>query len=203
MNYFNYQPEGTLGRVWSLFAGLDRISEEEKLCKSRRSCAYSHTLEIVNAAMNGSLSTEDADVEEFNLEAYEFRCRENDTKNKIKQTEKLLYIVDSTGEDDESVGFGDISERKLKSVEESFEILESLTSFESNLLKLYNIRSEYIRDRGVDVVGVLSSSLKGIPDAVSQIKELIGENSRLRDLVVSLCEDGSEGLLMSRLETAL
>lgn len=203
MNYFDYQSSGTLGRVWSLFAGLERISEEEKLGKTRRSCAYSHTLEIVNAAMNGSLSTDDDSIDAFNLEAYEFKCAENDKINKIKQTDKLLYIVDSVGEDEENVGFGDISDRKLKSVEESFEVLEGLASFESNLLKLYNIRSEYIKDRGIDVVSILSSSLKGIPDAVSQIKELLCENSGLRELVVSLCEDGGDGALMSRLEAVL
>lgn len=203
MNYFDYQSNGTLGRIWSLFAGLDKISEEEKLGKTRRSCAYSHTLEIVNAAMSGSLSTDDESISEFNLEAYEFKCAENDKINKIKQTDKVLYIVDSVGEDEENVGFGDVSSRKLRSLEESFEILEGMEAFESNLLKLYNIRSEYIKDRGIDVVSILNSSLKGIPDAVSQIKQLITENSGLRELVVSLCEDGSDGALMSRLEAVL
>lgn len=203
MNYFDYQSSDTLGRVWSLFAGLDRISEEEKLGKTRRSCAYSHTLEIVNAAMSGSLSTDDESIDAFNLEAYEFKCAENDKINKVKQAEKILYIVDNVGEDEENVGFGDISDRKLKSVEESFELLEEMASFESNLLKLYNIRSEYIRERGIDVVSILSSSLKGIPDAVTQIRELISENSGLEELVVSLCQDGGDGALMSRLETVL
>lgn len=203
MNYFDYQSNGTLGRIWSLFAGLDKISEEEKLGKTRRSCAYSHTLEIVNAAMSGSLSTDDESISEFNLEAYEFKCAENDKINKIKQTDKVLYIVDSVGEDEENVGFGDVSSRKLRSLEESFEILEGMEAFESNLLKLYNIRSEYIKDRGIDVVSILNSSLKGIPDAVSQIKQLVTENSGLRELVVSLCEDGSDGALMSRLEAVL
>lgn len=203
MNYFDYQTYGTLGRVWSLFSELGQLSEEESLGRTRRSCVYSHTLEIVNAALNGSLSTDSENLDAFDLAAYEFRCAQNDKINKIKGTEKVLNIVDSVGDDEESVGFGDISDRKLRSVEESFEILEGMESFEANLMALYNIRDKYIRDKGIDVVGILASSLKGIPEAVSQIKTLVAENSRLRELIVSLCEDGGDGALMSRLETAL
>lgn len=203
MRYFDYQYQGTLGRVWSLFSGLQGISEEEKLGKSKYSCAYTHTLDIVNAALNGSLSTSNESLETFNLQAYEYKCEENDKINKIKQVEKVLYIVDNVGDDEDTVGFGDISERKLKSREDAFELLECDASFEANLAKLYNIRRDYIKERGIDLVSILEASLKGIPDAVTEIAALVSENSKLKELIVSLCEESRDGALIQRLEMAL
>lgn len=203
MRYFDYQYQGTLGRVWSLFSGLQEISEEEKLGKSKYSCAYTHTLDIVHAALNGSLSTSNESIENFNLQAYEYKCEENDKINKIKQVEKVLYIVDNVGDDEDTVGFGDISVRKLRSREDAFEILECDASFEANLAKLYNIRRDYIKERGIDLVSILEASLKGIPDAVTEIAELVSENLHLKELIVSLCEESRDGALIQRLEMAL
>lgn len=203
MRYFDYQQQGTLGRVWSLFAGLGDLTEDEKLGETRYSCAYAHTLEIVNAALSGAISTSKENIETFNLEAYEYKCFENDRISKIKNAERFLYIVDDAEEDEQRVGYGDISERRLKSVEDSFEILESIESFESSLLRLLDIRDCYIKEKGIDLVGTLQASLKGIPDAMSKMQRIISENDKIRDLVVSLCENGKEGVLMKRLEMVM
>lgn len=202
MRYFDYQHSGTLGRVWCLFAGLNDITEEQQLGKSRYSCEYAHTLEIVNAALSGALSTTSESIRNFNLQAYEYACKENDNINQIKSADKLLFIVDDTGEDNERVGFGDIQERKLKPDKDCFSEVFDSAEFETNLLLLLDIRDKYIREKGVDVVGVLKSSLKGIPEAVKQMQNLVSDNNSLRELIVSLCESGQEGALMGRLELA-
>lgn len=83
MNYFKYQQSGSLGMVWSLFSGLQDVSVEEKLHKSKYSCSYEHTLDIIKSALSGSITMDDS----FNLEAYEFRCAENEKKGMFKSGE--------------------------------------------------------------------------------------------------------------------
>lgn len=200
MRYFDYQYSGTLGRVWSLFSGLGEISEEQRLGKVKYSCDYSHTLEIVNAALSGALSTSSESVKNFNLQAYEYACKENDNISQIKSADKTLFIVDDTGEDNERVGFGDIQERKLAPEDGCFDEVFEDVDFETNLARLLELRDKYIRDKGVDLVNVLKSSLKGIPEAVNQMQKLLSGNSRLKELIVSLCENEREGVLMGRLE---
>lgn len=202
MRYFDYQYSGTLGRVWSLFSGLNEVPEEQKLGKSRFSCEYSHTLEIVNAALSGSLSTSSESVKNFNLQAYEYTCKENDNISQIKSAEKLLYIVDDTGEDNERVGFGDIQEKKLNPEKDCFNDIFDSTDFSSNLELLLSLRDKYIMEQGLDIVNVLKSSLKGIPEAIEKMKYILSKDDYLKELVISLCEDGQEGVLMDRLELA-
>lgn len=203
MNYFEYQPKEQMGRIWSLFVQLSEMSEEEMLKRDRRQCSYAHTLEIVKAAMSGSISTvDDSDIDDFNLLAYEIRCAQNDKNEQRKDVDKCLFIVDDVDiEDSEArrVGYGDVSSKKLSSTEEAFKKLDNIESFEQNLLQLLNIRSEYIVSHGVDVVGILKNSLKGISDASNTLKQLVDGNRLLKDLVLSLCEDAEEGILMERL----
>jgi hypothetical protein len=200
MNYFKYQKSGSTGRVWSLFSELGELSEEEILGKGKGNLQYAHTLEIVRAGLNNALKTDDESLQRFNLSAYEYTCAQNDKNNKRKAVEKLLYIVDNFGEEDSSVGFGDVSERKLKSIEDSFELIESITSFESNIAELCNIRKEYISVRGIDLVNLIKNSLKGIPEAVKELKSVIKDDSPLKELIANLCEEGADGVLLERLE---
>ena len=192
-----------MGIIWSLFLQLSEMSEEEMLKRDSRQCSYAHTLEIVKAAMSGSISTaDDSDIDDFNLLAYEIRCAQNDKNEQRKDVDKCLFIVDDVDiEDSEArrVGYGDVSSKKLSSTEEAFKKLDNIESFEQNLLQLLNIRSEYIVSHGVDVVGILKNSLKGISDASNTLKQLVGGNRLLKDLVLSLCEDAEEGILMERL----
>lgn len=200
MRYFDYQYSGTLGRIWSLFSGLGEISEEQRLGKSKYTCEYSHTLEIVNAALSGSLSTSSESVKNFNLQAYEYTCKENDNISKIKSADKLLFIVDDSGEDNERVGFGDIQEKKLTQENGFFDEVFDSVDFENNFSMLVSLRGKYIKEKGIDLVSVLKSSLNGIPDAIKEMQVLLSGSKQLKDLVVSLCENGQEGKLKCRLD---
>lgn len=203
MRYFDYQHNGTLGRIWSLFTGLYDVSEEFKTGKSKSYCDYSHTLEIVNAAISGSLSTSTESIEEFNLEAYECACSKNDKISKIKSADKYLYIVDEVGEDNENIGFGDISEKKIKSPENDFKDIESKLSFEENMCKLLDIRTNYLRKNGVDLLVILKSALCGIPDAIGELNTISDGNDMLSDIIKSLLEDASENLLLEEINKRL
>lgn len=197
MKYFNYQPNVPMGRVWGLFTELAELPEEELLGKSNYCTQYAHTLEIVNAAINGSFNSS----EEFSLKAYEIKCNQTDLIEQKADTKHCLFIVDATSEDkdDLRVGYGDISETKLKVTDNIFDEVESLDAFESNLNELLNIRKDYIVLHGIDLVSVLIGSLKGIPETVGVLSGLLKNNSKLRGLVASLCEDSREGVLLNRL----
>lgn len=206
MNYFKYQSQVPMGRIWGLFTQLANMSEEEILKKDRGnySCSYAHTLDIVKAAISGSLT---ADADSFCLKAYEITCDKNDA-NKLRKDakEKEVFIVFESSEDvgeDKRVGYGDISERKLnlKHIESAFEAVDSLESFEENINELLNIRNTYIKTKGIDLVSILRNALKGIPEASQLLSKLVADNKDLLGLITSLCEDSEEGRLLNRLAT--
>lgn len=194
-----------MGRVWGLFTKLGELSEEECLGKSAYSCEYAHTLEIVNAAMSGTIPTSDEDLENFDLLAYELQCKKNDKINLAHQVDKCLFIVDATESSDKEdrVGYGDVSSRRLKTVEEAFENIENISSFESNINQLLNIRKDYMVSEGIDLLSIVINSLKGIPEATTRLADLVKENLNLKELITSLCEDGPENILLDRLTATI
>ena len=191
MNYFKYQYSGSFGHIWGLFSELSNLSKTEVM-NSNKKYDFSHTTEIISSAMSGSLCFED-----FNLRAYEYTCK---TTDDIKQSDKRkqeLVIVDTVNGDDETpVGYGEISSNdiRLRVIDEAIDLLEADDEFERCLAELYNIRKDYIVEKGVDVVEMLSNSLKGIPEAVSFIRDIVSQDSNLKQLVESLCETGSDRL---------
>lgn len=198
MKYFNYQYKGSMGKVWELFKDLGEVPEEEIVAQSSKDkCEYGHTLEIIRSAMNGNMGV--AEYENgFDLKAYEYKCQKNDEITYGKLRDKFLSIVDKVGEDDDRVNYGEVSSNTLRSFEESFDLLEKNVAFERCLADLYNIRTKYIVEKGIDPVETVLNSLRGVPEAVNEIKNLIFSDSVLRDIVISLCE-GSSGFLEERL----
>lgn len=195
MRYFDYQQNGTLGRVWSLFSSLGSLSEEKRL----NSTEYSHTIEIVNAALRGYLATSDESIDSFNLEAYEYKCNENDRISKIYAADKVLYIVDNVEETD--IKIGEIHENNVKlSKSGEFDSTDNSLSFESNMQRLLELRKMYIKVHGIDLVFVFKASLKGIPEAIGEMKILSNSDKELRELIKSLCEDEDSGVVLRRLE---
>lgn len=204
MKYFKYQYSDSLGEVWGLFSELASLSEEEILNKNKR-YDYSHTTEIINSAMNSKIeSREGFNTDEFNLKAYEFKCHQNDEIKLNDLRKKHLTIVDTiNGSDDDVVGYGEISsnDTRLRSIEDAFELLEDNDEFEKCLCELYSIRKDYIIEKGVDPVEMLKNSLKGVPEAVTSMVDLLLEDSSLKNIIEVLCENGNN-VLQGRLEGA-
>lgn len=202
MRYFKYQQQGPMSQIWSLFRDLGEMSNE-RLDRLYGNSDYSHTLEIVSAALNGAIALSDEAVDNFNLQAYEFKCRENEKNGNFKKASEVLHIVEFDGsEEDLKVGFGDVSDRKLQVFEDSFDEVMSSETFEANIKELLGIRSKYIIECGIDPVRALINSLKGIPDAIAEMKNLMCDVV-LRDLIVSLCEDSRDGKLLRLLEAVV
>lgn len=201
MKYFNYQYADSLGEVWSLFSGLSALSQGE--CKQSSRWDYSHTTEIISSAMNGNLPK---NHEDFDLKAYEIACSKTDEIELSNMRKKYLSIIDTVNGDDEAtVGYGEISsnDKRLQDtdVEDAFAMFEDNEAFEKCLSDLYNIRKDYIVEEGVDLVEMLLNSLKGIPEAISNIAELCVKDEVLKGLVEVLCENSANSLQV-RLEGA-
>ena len=199
MEYFAYQPKVS-GSIWNIFKDLGTQSPAE-IERAYDATEYSHTLEIVNAAMSGSINLN----EHFNLFAYERACQDTDDieRRKIKGHREFNIVdFETTKDSDLQIGYGDISSRGLRSKEDLIDDVIRQQSLNNNLDLLFNIRSQYIVEHGVDIASVLRNAMLGIADAMTSLKELV-KDSCIKDLFAQLCEDSQDGELLKQLEARL
>lgn len=206
MKYFKHQYSESLGEIWSLFSDLASLSKEEEVISKGSRGEFGHTVEIINSAMNKKLDNREGfNLETFDLRAYEAECRKKDEIKLNDLRKKYLTIVDTVNGNDDanSVGYGEISmnDTRLKSMEDAYAVLEDNDEFETYLAKLYTLRKEYIVGKGIDPVEMLINSLKGIPEAVSLMAELISEDLPLKQIIEGLCSNSNNNL-QARLEGA-
>lgn len=207
MKYFKHQYSESLGEIWSLFSDLASLSKEEEVVSKGSRGEFGHTVEIINSAMNKKLGNREGfNLETFDLRAYEAECRKKDEIKLNDLRKKYLTIVDTVNGNDDTntVGYGEISmnDTRLKSMEDAYAVLEDNDEFETYLAKLYTLRKEYIVGKGIDPVEMLINSLKGIPEAVSLMTELISVDLPLKQIIEGLCSNSSNNNLQARLEGA-
>lgn len=207
MKYFKHQYSESLGEIWSLFSDLASLSKEEEVISKGSRGEFGHTVEIINSAMNKKLDNREGfNLETFDLRAYEAECRKKDEIKLNDLRKKYLTIVDTVNGNDDTntVGYGEISmnDTRLKSMEDAYAVLEDNDEFETYLAKLYTLRKEYIVGKGIDPVEMLINSLKGIPEAVSLMTELISVDLPLKQIIEGLCSNSSNNNLQARLEGA-
>ena len=205
MKYFKHQYSESLGEIWSLFSDLASLSKEEEVVSKGSRGEFGHTVEIINSAMNKKLDNREGfNLETFDLRAYEAECRKKDEIKLNDLRKKYLTIVDTVNGNDDTntVGYGEISmnDTRLKSMEDAYAVLEDNDEFETYLAKLYTLRKEYIVGKGIDPVEMLINSLKGIPEAVSLMTELISVDLPLKQIIEGLCSNSSNNNLQARLE---
>lgn len=207
MKYFKHQYSESLGEIWSLFSDLASLSKEEEVVSKGSRGEFGHTVEIINSAMNKKLDNREGfNLETFDLRAYEAECRKKDEIKLNDLRKKYLTIVDTVNGNDDTntAGYGEISmnDTRLKSMEDAYAVLEDNDEFETYLAKLYTLRKEYIVGKGIDPVEMLINSLKGIPEAVSLMTELISVDLPLKQIIEGLCSNSSNNNLQARLEGA-
>ena len=207
MKYFKHQYSESLGEIWSLFSDLASLSKEEEVVSKGSRGEFGHTVEIINSAINKKLDNREGFIlETFDLRAYEAECRKKDEIKLNDLRKKYLTIVDTVNGNDDTntVGYGEISmnDTRLKSMEDAYAVLEDNDEFETYLAKLYTLRKEYIVGKGIDPVEMLINSLKGIPEAVSLMTELISVDLPLKQIIEGLCSNSSNNNLQARLEGA-
>ena len=206
MKYFKHQYSESLGEIWSLFSDLASLSKEEEVVSKGSRGEFGHTVEIINSAMNKKLDNREGfNLETFDLRAYEAECRKKDEIKLNDLRKKYLTIVDTVNGNDDTntVGYGEISmnDTRLKSMEDAYAVLEDNDEFETYLAKLYTLRKELV-GKGIDPVEMLINSLKGIPEAVSLMTELISVDLPLKQIIEGLCSNSSNNNLQARLEGA-
>lgn len=199
MNYFKHNNYRQAGRVWSLFTEL---ANAEKYYKDENSSlAFSHTVDIVNAAFSGSIALDMESLRSFNLQAYEYGCYKNDNIVKRSNVAKELFIVDEYGDTEsvERIGFGDISARKLSIKDDFLDRILDSDAFDSSLSLLLGLRDDVIINHGVDIVQALKESLKGVKSAVKAIQVVVDKDERIKDLISTLCSTGGSEKLYNKL----
>lgn len=204
MRYFKYQYSGSMGNIWALFSGIkdapNEVIEAVKNSPNANYCNYEHTLEIINSAMNGNIPNYD---DSFDLKSYEYACQKQDRMEKNSSKNKTYFIVDDDEEEEENkrLGYKEVSSRTLGTSEDAYEMFEENEVFEKSLKDLIDIRSFYTLEFGIDPMELLKSALLGIPEAVKELREI--SDGRLKEIITNLCEYGSDGYLLSRLESCL
>lgn len=193
MRYFDYVNTKNMGSIWNLFSGLSG-GGKGLLRPNTDFYSYSHSLEIINSALNGNI-----DLLNFDITSYEIACSKNNEKLKGKKAKKESTIVDAT--DNEPIRYGEISSNSVEVSDKSAELEEfkNKDHYEYCLSRLVVIRKKYLVEEGIDVVNVLENSLKCIPEALSSLKSFIDKDEEFEDIVVTLCEN-SNGNLLSDLE---
>lgn len=193
MNYFSHHIRPT-GKIWSLFAELSEASSQSLI--KNVPMAFSHTVEIINTALSGnSVMLSD---ENFSLTAYEYGCRKNDKVEKYLSAKKELFIVDvdeHTDAEDNKVGFGDISSKRLGHKDVNFDMVLDNQAFDECLARLLGIREYTTISYGVDIVVALKSSLEGIEGATNEVKKVVEKDKVVEDVIISLCQTAKGGLL--------
>lgn len=193
MEYFKYKNSKQMGRVWTMFSELGTMSE--KLADAdNHFLNYEHTVDIVEKAIKGSMY----DMDDFDLSAYEYGCVKNDMLEKIGEVKRKLNIVEESDKEDERVGFGDISERRLSHKERGYDRILDNGSFDQSLEYLLGIRKAIIISDGVDIITALKASLKGDDNSVNVIKILSKKNKDIEEAIEILCSRES-GILLNSL----
>lgn len=207
MNYFKHHVNKPIGRVWSLFTELSKANESIKSKQGKSvGVEFSHTVEIVNAALSGSIQLDDDSLDNFNLSAYEFACHENEKIVKCAKVSKELFIVDDYNSDSDTekrVGFGDISMRRLGTKDKNLEEVINSEAFGESLSQLLGIRSTVAVDYGVDIVRALYGALIGTVGAIELVQKVTEQNKQVEEIITTLCNSSRSGELQGRLQAVM
>lgn len=192
-----------MGSIWALFFGIkdapNEVIEAVKNSPNANYCNYEHTLEIINSAMNGNISNYD---DTFDLKSYEYACQKQDRMEKNSSKNKTYFIVDDDDEEeDKRLGYKEVSSRTFGAYEDAYEVFEENEVFEKSFKDLIDIRSFYTLEFGIDPMELLRSALLGIPEAVKELSDI--SDGRLKEIITNLCEYGTDGYLMRRLDSCL
>ena len=131
--------------------------------------------EIVSAGLQGRIDFS----KDFNLDAYEATIRKNQHLLKESERKKKTYIdFSGSGDDFDEVA----SSGGIKADFESFNSVEEMTdAFEEVLLNeeleyavstIKSLNNDFIADYGTDLIFALKNAVRGVPQAVEEIKNI-------------------------------
>lgn len=145
--------------------------------------------EIITAGLQGRIDFS----KEFNLDAYEATIRKNQHLLKESERKKKSYIDFSGASDDfdEVASNGGIKAEfeSLETIEEMKDAFEEVLSNEELNYAVSTIKSlndDFIADYGTDLIFALKSAVRGIPQAVEEIKKICTDFSVVSELIETI-----------------
>lgn len=149
--------------------------------------------EVVSAGLQGRIDFS----KEFNLDAYEATIRKNKHLLKENERRKKTYLDFSGGGDD----FDEVTSKG--GIKADFEILDSIEEVKdayeevlaSDELKyavatIKSLNNDFITDYGLDLIFALKKAVKGIPQAVEEVKQVCEDFKVVSDLVHVILNSG-------------
>lgn len=145
--------------------------------------------EIISAGLQGRIDFSRG----FNLDAYEATIRKNQHLLKESERKKKSYIDFSGASDD----FDEVASKGGIKVEfESLETIEEMKdAFEEVLMNeeleyavstIKSLNDSFIADYGTDLIFTLKNAVRGIPQAVTEIKNICTEFSVVSELIETI-----------------
>ena len=145
--------------------------------------------EIISAGLQGRIDFST----EFNLDAYEATIRKNQHLLKESEKKKKSYIDFSGSSDD----FDDVASKGgIKAEFESLDTIEEMKdAFEEVLLNeeldyavstIKSLNDDFIADYGTDLIFALKNAVRGIPQAVEEIKKICTDFSVVSELIETI-----------------
>ena len=167
--------------VWGLFTEMGN--------NPSKSVAYVD--EILQAGLSGRIDLKSP----FYLDAY---CKAVEEKTRLATSARLkkvtTYVDTSNGsEKEEKLGYGLVSLNQvslLARMEDHFEKLIDNDELMYSVSQIKSLNSSFILEYSVNIVETLRNAVRGIPSAVSKLRELCSEFSDIAEYVQVILSSG-------------
>lgn len=177
------------------FMGVDEIPEnvlglfEDALIEGRK---ISRTSEIIYAGLTGGIDLNS----HFNLEAYERAIEKNENLSAYAKKKKEMYIDFDCSSDDYDVVFkqGGIQADKIniKKVQDEYEELMDADELVRAVANVKRLNNDFVIVEEVDIIEALRLALKGIPQAIKELKRICNFYPRISEDIKVILGSGKE-----------
>jgi len=161
--------------IWSLFADWEETPDP-----------FAYTLEIVDAALSGRIA-----LENFNLSAYNQTIRKNEVMMSNRRKSKILYIVDDSENSlAEPYCIPETVVSPFAGQEDAYEKFEDEEEVSYAVREIRDLRGVIISGYRLDVLYCIKQALKGIPESVKALKNLVNSDPFIGELIRVVLESG-------------
>lgn len=153
-----------------------------------------YAYDIIKAGLEGRIETNAP----FYLEAYCHSIETNTRMAEYTKVRKVLSCIDTDGVKDresDATPYGTVSLSKVSLVakmEDAFEKLVDDEELAYALKQVRNLNDSFIVNYSVNVMDTLKYAIRGIPSAVSKLKELCSEFSELSEYIRIILSSGED-----------
>lgn len=161
--------------IWGLFEEWEKTN-----------APFEYVLEIIDAAASNKV-----DFDNFNLSAYNKAVRKNVSKGSSRRKNKVLHIVNDI-EDISSEPYG-VAESIVSiyaEQEDEYKKLEDEEELAYAIEEIRNLNGVVFYTYRVDMLHCIKQALKGLPESINILKNLVDNDSFIGDLLKIVLESG-------------